>query len=455
MDKKFVVLLIVLALIFLEVYFKIFSTIITGLVTIALSVASKFEITLEFLDMPNQVVQLTTTNVRVGLWNSGSRRVNETVVQLEVRDMSNNTASITEKTVLNLSTDERREVIVPWYASPSPGRYTMYVRGLYDNESSNEIVKNFTILSPPVVPEEPTIIPTPGGARIANISVSYPPRLNLTQDAEYIVIIKVENNGNLEIHNLTLELESDYIQAEVVYPGIVSLLEVDESVLFTTRLIVPANLELGEYKIYWFVSSEEVDKAGDIIGEVRVLDIREKAKELIAYYTSLLERLEDEIDAVKEEGKNVTLARNSLKEARTELDIAKELFKIGLYSESINQLELVREKIIESVRFLVLAEPIPGLFVIPALPVIPCLIWIIILIIVDSVIALYTMNRFHWIKVVLMMLVVSLVIGLLSGLRCLVWIAVTVFIMILVFIFIVLGERLRKEPKDLSRFRRW
>jgi len=455
MDKKFVVLLIVLALIFLEVYFKIFSTIITGLVTIALSIATKFEITLEFLDMPNQVVQLTTTNVRVGLWNSGSRRVNETVVQLEVRDMNNNTASITEKTVLNISIDERREVIVPWYANPSPGLYTMYVKALYDNESSNEIVKNFTILSPPVIPEKPPIIPTPGVARIANISVSYPPRLNLTQDAEYIVLIKIWNNGNVEIHNLTLKLESSFIEVEVLYPDIVSVLEVDESVIFTTKLIVPANLEPGEYKIYWFVSSEEVDKAGEIIGVVRVLDIREKAKELLAYYTSLLERLEDEIDATEEEGKNVTLARNALKEARTELDIAKELFKIGLYSESINQLELVREKIIESVRFLVLAEPIPGVIVIPALPAIPCLIWVIILIIVDSVIALYTMNRFHWIKVVLIMLVVSLVIGLLSGLGCLVWIAVTVLIMVLVFILIVLGEKLKEQPTDLTRFRRW
>lgn len=446
--------MIILSLIFLEFYFKFLTTLITGLVTIAMSIASRMEITMEFLDMPTQVVQLTTVAIRVGLWNSGSIELNESTLVFEVRDMNNNTASITEKPVFNLSLGERREVSTSWYASPSPGLYTMYVRAVYDNDTSNVIASNFSILPPPYVP--PTERPRPPiTRRIANISVSYPPRLNLTQDAEYIVLIKVKNTGNVKIHNITLELESSYIDAEVIYPDILSVLEVGSSVIFTTKLKVSVDLEPGNYTIDWFVFSDDVNRTGEIIGEVRVLDIREKAKELLAYYKVLLERLDDEINEAETEGKNVTLARNLLNDANREFDVTYELFRLGLYAQSIEQLKLVMEIIVEVVRALVLAETIKKPFVLPALPVIPCLIWVIIVIIVNSVVVLSMVKKLHLVKIVIIMIIVSLLIGLISGLECLVWVAVTVLVMVLVFVLIILRERLRKEPTTLARFRRW
>lgn len=455
MNKKIIALLIISVMIFLEIYFNIFSNMITGLATIVLSIASKSRACLEFLDMPTQVVQYSSSIIRVGLHNCGSERLDESTIRLDARDINNISRSITDEPVLNLSVDERRTVEVSWHTSLQPDEYTMYVWSIFDNDTSNIISSNFTVLPAPLVPPKPSISPGYEVIKIANISVVYPPKLNLTQDAEYIVLIKVINNGELDIHNLYLELESSEILTEVVFPEMQSVLELRKSVIFTTNLKVPKELRPGTYTIDWFVYSDEVDRSGKIIGEVRVLDIKEKAKELLLYYTDLLNDLKEEIDAAEREEKNVTVVRQLFYETAKDLEVSKELFRLTLYSASIEHLEVVRLKIVQFVRALIFAESIKKPLIFPALPMIPCMAWVIMLIIVNSIVALSLNRKLHWIKIVVIMSIISLFVVLLARTDCIPWVIFSTLTTILIFIFLVLIEKLKKERPYLLRFRRW
>jgi len=455
MDKKFIALLIILAIIFLEVYYKIFSTIITGLVSIALSIAPEIGISLEFLDMPTSIVYNSYSVIRVGLHNYGSLDVNESTLRLETRTHNNLTIYIVDEQVYNLSIGERRTVTVSWYASPEPGSYKMYVYSIFDNETSNVIYSNFTILPIPVTPPRVPRIPPYEVIKILNISVIYPPRLNLTQDAEYIVLIKVINTGDLDVHNLSLKLESTGILTEVILPEMQSVLKPGSSIIFTASLKVPKELKPGNYTIDWLVYSDEINKTGKIIGEVRILDIKEKAEELLLYYTDLLDLIEEEIDAAEKEEKNVTIVRELFKDASKELEVAKELFRLTLYSSCIEHLEVVRIKIVEVVRALIYAEPIKKPILLPAFPMMPCLVWAIMLILINSIVSVFLKRKLHWAKIVLIMIGVSLLIALLAGMNCMFRVILSALVMIIIFIFYVLVERLKRERPYLLRFRRW
>jgi hypothetical protein len=454
MDKKIILLLSIITLIFLEFYFSVFSNIITGLVSIGLSISSEPRICLEFLDMPLQMIQESSYNIRVGLHNCGSLVLNSTLV-LETRNLNNATRGINEEPVLNLSVDERRTIIVSWRAYPSPGEYTMYVYSTYDNDSSNVIYSNFTVLPAPPAPPSPSITPSFQVVKITNMSVTHPPRLNMTQDAEYIVLIKVENNGDLDIHDLYLELKSTQIATEVIFPEIKEVLEPGLSVIFTTKLKVSKELNPRNYTIEWIIRSNEMVKTGKIIGEVRILDTKEKAKDLLLYYTNLLNTIEDEINLAEKEGKNITTVIELFEDSTKELDVAKELFRLGLYESCIEHLETVRIKIVQVVRLLVYAEYIKEPFLLPALPMIPCIIWTILITIINSVVAIFLKRKLNTIRIVLIMGTISLFIILLSGIDCIFWSVFTSLATIAIFLLVILIEKIKRERPYLLRFRRW
>ena len=454
MIKKQIALFIIIFLIFLELYFKFISNMITGFVSIALSIAGKEEGCIEFLDVSSQMIRYTVQNIRVGIWNCGSINLTEINVRVNLTDINNVTVSIKNQTVLNMYLNEKRAIDIPWNVTSSPGNYELLVYGEYFNGISNSISTPITILPPPYIQPPAPSGPFPAPKKVPNITVNYPNEINMTPDSEYIVLIRVSNTGNVKINNLELKLESSEIQTQIIPPSNFSVMEIGSSVIFTTKIKASADIKPRTYYVNLYVSSDEILVTGKITINVRTLPLKEEAAELIAYYSSVLDTLEDDIKKAENEGKNVTEARNLLSDAKKELDIAKNLFNLGMYSSSINQMENVKEKIIELVRAIVTAPLISKQIILPALPMIPCLFWIIVLIIVDAIVITITKKmKLHWAVTVLILLVISIVIILISGMNCLSWFIISTLLMIL--LVALTSKGIRGENIRLTSFNRW
>jgi hypothetical protein len=427
---------------------------ITGFVSIALSIAEKEEGCIEFLDVPTQMVRYTIQNIRVGIWNCGSSNLTQMNVRVNVTDINNVTVSRTNQTVFNMNVNEKRIINIPWNVTPSPGNYTLLVYGEYDNLTSGVVSTTITIFPPPIIQPSGPSGPFAFPSKVSNITVNYPKEINMTPDSEYIVLIRATNTGNVKINNLELKLESSEIQTQIIPPSSFSVLETGYSIIFTTKIKASADITPGTYYVNLYVSSDEVLVTGRITINVRTLPLKEEAAELIAYYSNVLDTLEDDIKKAENEGKNVTEARNLLSDAKKELDIAKNLFNLGMYSSSIDQIEKVKEKIIEVVRAIVTAPIISKPIILPALPMIPCLFWIIVLIIVDVIIIITTKRmKLHWAITILILLIISIVIILISGVSCLSWFIISTLLMIL--LVALTSKGIRGENIRLTSFSRW
>jgi len=402
----------------------------------------------EMVDIVNTLKNLGTVNVTGNLTT-------------KVLDPKGNRFLLASWEQENISAGESKDYKINYtvYGSEDVGNYRIESEFLLFFDGSLTRVKSFRVFEVRVCPVT-TVPPTPPGVpgvpikKITNISVEYPHRLNLTREAEYTVLIKVTNVGNVLIHNVTLKLESREIETEVLYPDLIPVLEVSSSVLFTTKLKVPAELKPGIYDIDWFVYSNEINKTGTILGNVRILEGREKAKELLEYYIDLINRLEKEIEDAEQECKNTTLARGYLEEAKLEMETAKELFKLGLYPETIERLGLVREWIVKSAIELAKARPTCRVAVtMPAVISIPCLIWILIVIIIDSIVIAISKKRSNCINTILIIIVISFFISLLEPV-CLIWIILTTLVMITFAIWMKIRKRYRKRPR-LPKIKKW
>lgn len=406
----------------------------------------------EMVDIVNSLKNLGTENVTGNL-------------STKVLDPKSNQFLLASWQQENISAGEGKDYKINYtvYGSEDVGNYKIESEFLLIFDGSLTRVKSFRVFEVRVCPIT-TVLPTPPGVpgvpgvpvkKIANISVEYPHRLNLTQDVEYTVFIKVTNVGGVPIHNLFLKLESREIETEVLYPGLIPVLEINSSILFTTRLKVPAELKSGSYGIDWFVYSDEINKTGTILGDVRILGVREKAKDLIEYYIDLVNRLEKEIEDAEEECKNITLARGYLGQTKLEMETAKELFKLELYPETIEGLGLVREWIVKSAIELVKARSTCRLPVtMPAVVLMPCLIWIIIVIALDSIIiAILTKKRSDWINTILIIIMILIFIVLLVP-ECLIWIILATLVMITIATWMKIREEPRKRPR-LPKLKKW
>ena len=338
MIKKRIAILVIISLIFLELYFKFISFMITGFVTIALSISAQEQGCIEYLDVSSQMVMYTYETIRVGVWNCGSSNLTYFNIQVNLTDLNNNSALIGNQTIYDLYLDEKRGVNIVWNVTHPPSIYTLSVLGGYVNGTTDIVSTQIAILAPPYVPPTPPQIPGYYPApKVPNITINYPEEINMTPDSEYIVLIRVTNTGNLDINNLNLQLESATIQTEILSPINFSVLEEGSSVIFTTKFKTTTNIQPGTYYVNLYVSSDEVSRSGTIRVNVKILELKEEAAELIAYYSNVLDNLKDDIDKAESEGKNVTEARRLWNEAKDELDIAKNLFDLGMYSSSMNK----------------------------------------------------------------------------------------------------------------------
>ncbi|MCX8179514.1 MAG: hypothetical protein N3E38_02115 [Candidatus Aenigmarchaeota archaeon] len=198
-----------------------------------------------------------------------------------------------------------------------------------------------------------------------NMRLEFDREINITQGEDYVFLIKVVNFGDADLHDVFIIIESKEIEAKVLYPEKVSKLKPTESVIFVSQLKAPLWLLEGNYSIYIEGVSYEKRVRDKAVVYVKTLSLKEKIKQLILYYSDVIEQLEKELEAVQNE-KNVTIAKQYLEEAKKELETAKDYFKLGWFTDALEQIEVVKEKINKTIIALSKAEPIMKIIELPA-----------------------------------------------------------------------------------------
>jgi hypothetical protein len=230
---------------------------------------------------------------------------------------------------------------------------------------------NFSVLvlRPPEQPVEKAPVSEFGGlgpyAPGYNLVLNYTREVNITQDEDYILLIKVSNFGDADLHDIFIILTSRDIETKVLYPEKVDRLLPTESVIFVARLKAPSWLPEGNYTVNIEAVSYEKKVKDEIRVNVLSLNLKEKVKQLITYYSDVIKQLEAEIVRVEGE-KNVTIAKQYLNEAKDELETAKDYFKLGWLKDALEQIQVVKEKIDKTVIALSKAEPLPKKIELPA-----------------------------------------------------------------------------------------
>jgi hypothetical protein len=251
---------------------------------------------------------------------------------------------------------------ITWFAFPE-GKYLVRGKVFYDNKTEERYQFLDVFAPPPPPPPAPPAVPIPvviAPPAILEMKLNFLELINVTQATSYPILVLVNNTGTVSISNLTLRLrsESELIKIGSIVPEVILELRPGTSGIFLSSIFVyPETLE-GKYKLFLNVSND-IWRSGEITLNVKKLEIKERARDFLAYYRFLIDYLEDEAQRIERvEKRNITLALAKISEAKNEFKVAERLYDLMFYEKVIEKLEDVKKKIGEAVGLLTIAPPI-------------------------------------------------------------------------------------------------
>lgn len=378
------ILICLLLLIFIKPIYKSITGLVSDIVDLFVSNSPIDDVCVYIIKSPPAVVRMGDPfTITVEILNCGSTTLEKIIEEVGVTDSEGvykTLANIT--TFYNVNPSERKVFIYSWAPFGSPGINYLFLKTYFGNTYKQHNF-SFFVLERPEIPAEKAPIPsgieggfTPG----PNMVLNYTRRINVTQDSSYLLLIKVLNLGDVDLHDIYLRLSSVDLKTRVIYPDKIDTLLPGESVIFITEIIAPLETPPGEYIVELDTFSKEMTKNDIINVNVEVMPLREKIKDLIQYYSEVIEQLEKEIEQIQDE-KNVTLAKQLLDESKSELESAKDFYKLGWLQDALEQMEKVKNKINQVVIALAEAEALPKKEItLPALPINYLLLFLLLII---------------------------------------------------------------------------
>lgn len=370
MEKKIIFLILLISLL---IIIKIFYNKITGFVTdiadIFLSNAAYDDVCVYVLKPPEQIVmQREQINMTMEIVNCGSTTID---IWQEVGVLNEDgfyTAKFNHTKYSYVKPGQRNVFLFSW-AMNSPG-VNYIITKTYFGDKYHQYNFSVLVTRPPETPIESLpvsqlsgISPFSPGYKMV---VEFQKNINITQDDEYILPIKISNFGDSDLSNIYVVLTSRDLEARTIYPGSIDILKPGESIIFIGRIKAPVWIPEGDYKVNIDVISNNVKFNDTINVKVNVLNLKEKAKELIGYYSNMIEQLENEINLIEKE-KNVTIAKEYLNDAKKALEDAKDYYKLGWFKDSIDQIDVVKDKIEKTIIAISKAEKYPKTIQMPAI----------------------------------------------------------------------------------------
>lgn len=380
----YLILISLLLLIFIKPIYKSITGLVSDIVDLFVSNAPIDDVCVYIIEPPPAVVRMGDPfTITVEILNCGSTTLGTITEEVGITDSDGvYKTHVNATTFYDVKPSERKLFIYSWAPFGSPGINYLFLKTHFGNTYKQHNF-SFFVLSRPEIPAEKAPIPTgvEGGFTPGpNMVLNYTKNINVTQGDSYLLLIKVLNLGDVDLHNIYLRLSSKDLTTRLIYPDRVDVLVPGESVLFITEIIAPLETPPGDYIVELDAFSKEATKNDIVNVKVEVMSLRERIKELIQHYTEVIEELEKEIKLV-EDTKNVTLAKQLLDETKSELEAAKDFYKLGWLQDALEQLEKVKDKINEVVIALAKAEALPKRKItLPALPINYLLLFLLLII---------------------------------------------------------------------------
>ncbi len=396
MNKGFIVVLLgILAILFVS------SPQFTGWLTtvdvaISFSVPQKIQSCIAIVDMPESVTQYQPATFMVSVENCGSVNLSGNL-HFYVTNNVLGTSDHFEAGIPPLNTSEYVVMEENWVANVPGGFYNLSLRDDINGTTTSVVnsTREFEVVSAFCIPGEyrcfgkilrmcaihgmgwidVMICPIEcidgkciGGAaggggvpaapeeeEVIDYYLEYPERVDINPGMTYAVIFEIQNKGNVDLTGLELSMHSEEIPVTISTER-VPRLEPEDSALFMAEFEIPSDFEEGIYPIEWDLKGDRISESGIISVNVSATKMRYKSEQLVSYYGYLIDKVDEEIRDAEERGKDVDEAKNFSREARYELEVARELHRFGLYDEAIEQLEIVRGRIRDSIVSLIRAK---------------------------------------------------------------------------------------------------
>lgn len=255
----------------------------------------------------------------------------------------NLTASYYDSTVIlvpgTLTTSYNKRQFNITFRPPTAGLYYVRIRvpyGVQDPYVSKvtQTWESFLVFTTgPVTPT--TIIvgaPRAVGAVLgpASALVEAPNNITIIQGEYGTFDLTVKNVGDKTLNNLKLYISSPTALNLTTSPKIIKSLGLNSSTLFLITIGAPMETELGVYPIEIDFKTDELkeSKSVDVYVISSNASIIAYIEGLIANYEYLISRIYSQIYNASLEGYDVTLANESLNNARSSLQIAKKYFEL-------------------------------------------------------------------------------------------------------------------------------
>jgi len=183
------------------------------------------------------------------------------------------------------------------------------------------------------------------------IEIFYPNEINITRGYNTSFLVEVKNVGNVKINNLSLFTDSYYIKIEVI-PKKIENLDVDKKGMFFVSVYTSNNMKTGNYHLNFSLMSNKIEKNFSLILNIVSESLYETNKKLLEQYGEIIKKLEKEILILSQKF-DTSKAEEILNEIKIEYDVSKKLFDLGIYDKSIENLNNVKEKVVELVKEIV------------------------------------------------------------------------------------------------------
>ncbi|MBU5690084.1 MAG: hypothetical protein QXM68_03725 [Candidatus Aenigmatarchaeota archaeon] len=348
MMKRIVFLIILIVLVALvKIFFNKITGLISDVVEIFLSNSAYDDVCVYVIKSPEQIVmQRSQINMTLEIVNCGSTTL-DIWQEIDVLNEDGFYIAKFNQTKYSYVNPGSRNVFIFSWIMNSPGVHFIIAKTYFADKYKQH---NFSVLvtrAPETIPEKFPVNQLSGISQFSpgyKIDVEFQKNINITQDQEYVVPIKISNFGDSDLTGIYAILISKDLDARIIYPEKVDILKPGETSIFVGIIKAPLWLPEGEYKVDVKAVSNQIKFNDTINVRVNVLSLKEKAKELLNYYSDLIKKLENEINIIEKE-KNVTIAKQYLDEAKKSIDDAKDYYKLGWFKECIEQIDIVKDNI--------------------------------------------------------------------------------------------------------------
>jgi len=225
------------------------------------------------------------------------------------------------------------------FVPPDVGLYYIKARASYDGKMV-EVWGAFVVYYPitttiyyvPPIAVTTTTVPVSIG--FPELSIEYPERIKAAQGESTLINVTAKNVGDIILHNLKFYVSTSNLINFNINPKQVASLAFNQTAIFLISIDVPSTTPEGLYPFDFNLESDEIKEGGKIELEVTKVTApdEEGIRKTILNYEFLISEIENEINSASLEGYDVSLANQSLINAKTQLGTAKEYFGLKKFN---------------------------------------------------------------------------------------------------------------------------